>query len=217
MLWTESSDTDVLTEFSYREAKVEHYLERAQELLKMSRYEPALNALRTLFRLDPQQHDALELQKEISAELRSLDTARPFSGTKQQLKIRRNELVMFVDQDERMLTELSTELRRYGFRVVGAANFDEATEVLTNFKPDLILSEVNFENGPVGFDLYVWIRNNAQLAAIPFFFLATCVTREMIIAGKRMGVDEFIMKPLDSEVVIASVIKCLAQKKKARR
>ena len=216
MLWIESTDADVLTEYSYRKAKVEHYLERAQELLRMSRYEPALNALHKLFSIDLQHQGAIELQKEISSEFRSLNAARSFSGSNHQHKAMRDELVLFVDQDERILTALSTELRRYGFKVIGAANFDEATDVLTKLRPDLILSEVNFENGPVGFDLYIWIRNNARIAGIPFFFLATRVTREMIIAGKRMGVDEFIEKPLDSEVVIASIIKCLAQRKRAR-
>jgi PleD family two-component response regulator len=216
MLWMESTNADVSPEISYRTAKIEHYLDRAAELFLMSRYEPALETLRSLFALEPGHRAAVELQNQIRAELRVLKGSQSGSSALQQHRIRRDQLVLMVDQDERILTSLSSELRRYGFNVIAAANFSEATDLLKTLRPDLILSEVNFENGPVGFDLYVWIRNNSAMASIPFFFLATRITREMIIAGKRMGVDEFILKPLDTEVVLASVLNCLGQKKRAR-
>jgi DNA-binding response OmpR family regulator len=129
---------------------------------------------------------------------------------------KRSELVLVVDQDERILMSLATSLRKYGFTALGAASFDEAVEAITRYAPSMIISEVNFEKGPVGFDLYLWIRNNGMLSTIPFLFLATRITRDMLIAGKRMGVDEFIVKPLDEEVVMASVLNCLWKRKRMR-
>ncbi|MBI5474729.1 MAG: response regulator [Ignavibacteriae bacterium] len=217
MLWTESINADLSPKFHIRKAKIEHYLDRAAELFMQARYQPALEALRSLFKIRHNHHGALSLQSQIQAELRALKSSQVRSASSDGHRtIKRSELVLMVDQDERVLTSLSGELRRYGFRVIGAANFTEATELLKEFRPDVILSEVNFEDGPVGFDLYLWIRNNAVLASVPFFFLATRVTREMIIAGKRMGVEEFVLKPLDTEVVIASILKSLAQRKAAR-
>jgi PleD family two-component response regulator len=218
MQWPESGNS-ILVENPYRKAKVEHYLERAQELVGMARFSAAKKMLRSAFSLDPGNKEAHELLKSIDAdltELLSLSTSSFKMSNGHARQFRRGELVLVVDQDERILTALASTLRKYGFGAVGAGSFDEAVEALAHHKPSLIISEVNFENGSVGYDLYLWVRHNEELSTIPFLYLATRVTREMLIAGKRMGVDEFIVKPLDEEVVMASILNCLAKRKKRK-
>ena len=216
MQWTNDSNM-ISVENPYRKAKAEHYLERAGELVRMSRYNVAKQTLDILFVLEPDSKPGLALKKEIDSVLRdllSVSTASFHSNNGHSRQFRRGELVMIVDQDERILTSMSGTLWKYGFGAVGAANFDEAVEALSYFRPKLIIYEVNFENGPVGYDLYLWVRHNDDLKSTPFLYLATRVTREMLIAGKRLGVDEFIVKPLDEEVVMASVLNCLSNRKK---
>jgi DNA-binding response OmpR family regulator len=125
--------------------------------------------------------------------------------------------VLVVDQDERLLLELAVSLSRSGFQVVGAGTYDEAIEALGTMKPDIVISEVNFENGPKGFDLYLQLRTNSAFMDTPFMFLATRVDRDTLIAGKRFGVDDFVVKPADSEVITASIINCLARRKQVHR
>ncbi|HCV42607.1 MAG TPA: hypothetical protein DGH68_03915 [Bacteroidetes bacterium] len=81
----------------------------------------------------------------------------------------------------------------------------------------MVVSEVNFENGSLGYDLYLWIRTNIGTERLPFLFLATRIDRDTLIAGKRLGVSDFILKPLDEDLVVASVLNCLARKKKNGR
>jgi PleD family two-component response regulator len=212
---TENAPTAV--ENPYRKAKVEHYMERATELARMARYSAAKKTLSVLFTLDADYQPALQLQAHIDHMLTALlshSTASAYVPNNAHHLMRRNELVLVVDQDERILTTMTETLHKYGFGALGAASFEEAVEALAMFRPHLIISEVNFENGPVGYDLYLWVRHNEDLKGIPFLYLATRVTREMLIAGKRMGVDEFIVKPLDEEVVMASVLNCLSRRKK---
>lgn len=212
-----NSDEMELQEFSYHQAKVEHYLARVEELIEMARYTSAQKLLHTVSTLDPGNPVAGEQLKRIHAYFESLHAAGVSAyrtGNGLIHHTRRKELVLVVDQDERILTALASTLRMYGFGAIGAGTFDEAVEALSDFKPSLIISEVNFENGPVGYDLYLWVRHSEELQSIPFLYLATRVTREMLIAGKRMGVDEFIVKPLDEEVVMASVLNSLSRRKK---
>ncbi len=202
-------------ENTFRRAKLEHYLQHAEELFLMSRYSAALSTLNTVFAIEPDYKPAIALQEEINKSLGELSFSAYHPTNGHQYKpARRGELILVVDQDERVLTLLTESLRRYGFGALGASNFDEAIEGLGKFKPAMIISEVNFEDGPVGFDLFLWIRTNTELSTIPFLYLATRVTREMLIAGKRMGVNEFILKPLDEEVVMASIINCLPSRRK---
>jgi DNA-binding response OmpR family regulator len=171
--------------------------------------------------LDSENRSAKSLQKRIDYVLASLsrngaaippDTAPDASWRRQ----KRDEIVLVVDQDERVLGGLSDSLGKHGFNMVSAGSYDEAIEMLSVVSPSIVVSEVNFANGPVGFDLYLWIRTNAKLQNIPFLFLATRVDRETLIAGKRLGVDDFIVKPLDEAVVVASILNCLARDKKHR-
>ncbi len=213
-LVTEDSDS-VSADYSFRSAKLDHYLEHTEDLYRMSRFQAALNKLSTVFSFEPNYQPGILLQQQIKQSLGELSFSEYHPTNGHQFKAaKRRELILVVDQDERVLTALTETMRKYGFAALGAATFDEAIEALGKFKPALIISEVNFENGPVGFDLYFWIRNNSELSTLPFLYLATRVTREMLIAGKRMGVDEFILKPLDEEVVMASVLNSLTRRRK---
>jgi PleD family two-component response regulator len=76
-----------------------------------------------------------------------------------------------------------------------------------------VVSEVNFEAGPRGFDLFLWMRSTPSFKDIPFLFHATRIDRDILIAGKRFGVDDFIVKPADGEVIAAAVAQTLLRRK----
>jgi PleD family two-component response regulator len=213
---------DVLTDFNFHRARIEHYLLRAEECIQMARYKTAQKAVEKVFSLEPENRAGKSLQKRIDYILATLtrngssDVGGDGSSEQTWKRQKRHALVMVVDQDERILYALTESLSKHGFDVVAAGGYDEAIEILSIMNPQLILSEVNFANGPMGFDLYLWIRTNARLQGIPFLYLATRVDRETLIAGKRLGVDDFIVKPLDEGIVIASILNCLSREKKMR-
>jgi PleD family two-component response regulator len=207
----------VLGPESFRQAKIEHYLQRAEDYLQMARYRPALQALAAVYRLDQGNSSARSLQKRIeyfieASKNRTLgETSFGSNGNSESLRRRRRELILLVDQDERVLTSLTSTLRKHGFGATGAGSYEEAVESITEFAPDIVVSEVNFENGSVGYDLFLWVRTNARTGSMPFLFLATRIDRDTLIAGKRLGVSDFVLKPLDDDLVIASILNCLSR------
>lgn len=207
----------------FLQAKVDHYLQRAEEYMRMCRFLMAKQLIQKVLTLDPGNIAVRSLEKRVEYSLTSLFLhARgegPHNDTPPEVgpRHRRGQLVMIVDQDERVLLALVERLRLHGFDVVCAAGYKEALDTLATTKPDVVVSEVNFENGPVGFDLYLWIRTNNTTADTPFLFLASRIERNTLVAGKRLGVDDFILKPLDEEVVTASVIQCLTRQKREKR
>lgn len=216
----ETADKMLMIGEGFRQAKVEHYLAQAEEYVQMSRYQAARKAVEQVLGLDPENRTADSLRKRIDYQIESL--LRRHSGASKfdpgmdhkSPRLRRDELVMVVDQDERVLISLTQSLRKYGFEAVAAAGYQEALETFMVTPPDMVVSEVNFENGPAGFDLFLWVRTNARHHELPFLFLATKIDRDTLIAGKRLGVNDFIPKPLDEDVVTASIINCLARRKK---
>jgi DNA-binding response OmpR family regulator len=57
------------------------------------------------------------------------------------------------------------------------------------------------------------VKTNLADRDIPFVFLAARIDRETLIAGKRFGVDDFLQKPVDAEVILASIVNCLSRRR----
>ena len=172
----------------------------------MARYDAALKTLETVFSLDPENSAGKSLKKRIQYCLTSLlELSRGYDANTGSGRQRRRRLVMIVDQDEQILTSLPESLRKYGLEAIAASSYKEAVDTITKIKPDLVISEVNFADGPAGFDLFLWVRTNTSTQNIPFLFLATRIDRDTLIAGKRLGVDDFILKPFDGNVVTALI------------
>jgi CheY-like chemotaxis protein len=199
---------------TYHQAKIEHFIRQASEFVRMGRYPRARKSVDAVLVLDPTNDDGMALRSQIENALEELSHRRPDGSFGQNGgRMRRGELVLCVDQDERVLTELGDTLRRHGYRFAGAGNYDEATELMSKFVPDLVISEVNFEAGPRGFDLFLWVRSSVASQVVPFLFHATRIDRDILIAGKRFGVDDFILKPADGEVVAAAVTQVLMRRR----
>lgn len=213
----ETDETQSLTpREAYLKAKIEHWLDRARECFQMSRYQATLRALEPVFRLEPGNKEADELKKSAEEHLK-MALRRPNGEAADGFGLhtnRRSELVLLVDQDEQLLISLTATFRRFGFRTIAADSYEEAMETLSMVRPDLVISEVNFASGPRGFDLFLWLKTNGQHSNTAFIFLAARLDREALIAGKRFGVDDFLLKPVDAEVVATMAVSCLSRNKK---
>jgi len=216
----DSEERDDLESLPPRErflrAKADHYLRKAEECIQMSRFTAARRYIGKADDLHPENTGGKTLQSIIDQHLFEIqhrgNGASNGNGTNG-VRRRRSELVLLVDQDEQLLAGMGEALRKYGFQVLGAINYDEAVETMSLITPDVVISEVNFENGPRGFDLFQWMKNNLTSRSIPFLFLASRIDRDTLIAGKRFGVDDFLQKPVDEGVVSASILNCLARRR----
>jgi CheY-like chemotaxis protein len=178
--------------------------------MEMARLDSARKMLDAVFTLDPANKTASSLLQAVQGRLGEIEHRRN-GGGRNGHRSKREELILVVDQDERLLHSMTATLCRYGFHIIAAASVEEAIEVLSHAKPDLIVSEVNFENGARGVELYDHVRGMA--VSIPFMFLAARIDRDFLIAGKRLGVDDLLQKPVDDEVVAAAITSCLTRKK----
>ena len=178
-------------------ARLELYLERAREQRAHARYLAAATSLARLLAREPLHPEALALREEVREEVARLSAPvqarRPSRG-----------LVLLVDQDDRVAAGLVTSFRLSGFGVMAASSPVEAGQILADSLPDVVVSEVNFHDGPSGLDFYTALRNDRRVRDVPFLFLATRLDRDLMIAGRRMGVDDMLQKPADPDVVVAA-------------
>lgn len=130
-------------------------------------------------------------------------------------EVRKNRVranILIVDSDDANLLCVSQILRSNYFAVIAAGTVAEALEAVKTVTPDVILSEVSFTDGSLGFDLYGFIRSSANTRQTPFLFMTGTLDRTTRLIGKRVGVDDFLMKPVDAELLTATVTGLLMRK-----
>lgn len=111
--------------------------------------------------------------------------------------------VLLVDDDRTGLMILSRSLERANFSVATANSATEALEVLTRFRPEVILADISMP-GMDGFEFFRTVRAKG-LVDIPFIF---CSGRDGAldrILGLRMGADDYLVKPIVPEEVVLKV------------
>jgi PleD family two-component response regulator len=195
----------------FLQMKIEHYLQRGEECCAMARYPAARRMLDAALALDQQNSATLALGDKINREFSLV--VKPGGDTTTSRAGQKDDLIVVVDQDERVLTAFAGVLVRHGFRFAGAATYEEAVELLSLVIPDIIVSEVNFDTGARGFDLFLWMRTNSALSNIPFLFHATRIDRDVMIAGRRFGIDDFLVKPVDGELLAAAATTVLHRRR----
>lgn len=112
---------------------------------------------------------------------------------------------ILVVEDEKVTRLVITNLlKREGFNVVGAEDGVDALRALQGEKVDLILSDIHM---PVmdGFAFFEKVQQNPDLQGVPFIFLTSLTGQEHLMLGKELGVDDYLMKPVDRDVLLASI------------
>jgi len=175
-----------------RDAKNTLYRESLKEIWStggLSAFTPELiDSLRKKFEVSRVDHSAIEA--ELLREVRK----NKIRGT-----------ILIIEEDDKTLLEISSKLRLHFFAVIAAGNLEEVTSSLKIAIPDFILSEINFQSGTLGFELYELIRSNPKTKLVPFFFMSEKIDRNALLIGKRLGVDEFFNKPIDYELLIETL------------
>lgn len=120
--------------------------------------------------------------------------------------VKNRPTLLVVDDDERLLNIVSKTLNHAGFITRSVTTSDEAYSYLREASPDLILCDVNLETSTMGgFAFYEKVRGLEQLRETPFIFLSGLSDEALVRAGKEMGVDDYLSKPVSEETLVATI------------
>lgn len=114
------------------------------------------------------------------------------------------ETILIVEDNPILREGLQEMLELEGFQVFTAANGREALDEMENLIPDLILSDIAM---PVmdGYDFFYTVREHPKWVTIPFVFLTARGEREDVLAGKDMGAEDYLIKPVTHEDLVTVV------------
>jgi two-component system sensor histidine kinase/response regulator len=115
-----------------------------------------------------------------------------------------NHTILVVDDDPAILMGLTLKIKRHGYQVITARDGNDGIQKVRDHKPDLVLSDVMMPY-PDGFEMRKTLRQDVELAAIPFIFLTARTDVRDRLRGFREGADDYILKPFDADEVLARI------------
>jgi len=119
--------------------------------------------------------------------------------------------ILCIEDEPDIRESICEELVDAGFKVIEAGNGQEGLVAIQQNEPDLVLCDINM---PVmdGSALLMCLRENyPDLAGVPFVFLSANADRNFVIAGKELGADDYLTKPIDFDLLIATIKARLGQ------
>lgn len=109
--------------------------------------------------------------------------------------------ILIVDDDGDLSMLIQDMLEDNGYASLYAASMDEAYDVLTNNRCDLILLDINLPDG-TGFSLCQELRQTSQ---VPIIFASARTSEDDKVNGLDMGGDDYIAKPYSLKELMSRI------------
>ncbi len=122
--------------------------------------------------------------------------------------MKRQQQILVVDDEPAWLSTISMVLQSKGYGVKTVMNAAEALAALTQFKPDLILSDVRMPDMN-GFDFLDRIKKNPAMASTPVVFLSAIDDFHAKRIARDLGAVDYITKPVDEQDMFLALEKYL--------
>lgn len=125
-------------------------------------------------------------------------TAGDHSGEK-------HPVILCIEDEAQLRRDIADELAEAGYDVIEAGSGEEALAILDETAPDLILCDISMP-GLNGYDVLVAVQGKGAVhAEIPFVFLSALADPRQVVDGKRLGADDYLVKPIDYDLLLATV------------
>ena len=116
--------------------------------------------------------------------------------------------ILIVDDSRTVRDSLKFFLKEGGYDVLEGSDGMEALKVLETEVPDLIITDVNMPNMD-GLTLLENVRKSSEHKFTPVLVLTTESQQSIMDKGKALGATGWIVKPFNSDKVMAVIKKVL--------
>ena len=119
--------------------------------------------------------------------------------------------ILVVDDDINIIKTLRDRLEINGYKVVTACDGKEGLQKALTDKPDIILLDIMM---PImsGHEMLEHLRKAAESGEISVIMLTTSCQTQDIVRAKACGIDDYIVKPFDMNVLLEKIKNILEHK-----
>ncbi|HBX69762.1 MAG TPA: two-component system response regulator [Chloroflexi bacterium] len=115
-----------------------------------------------------------------------------------------SKTILLVDDDQEARQSIAKTLQIENYTIIQAGDGIEALALIERANPDLIVSDLNMPNLD-GIEFYKEIRRNLNWVTIPFIFLTGPNSLDKIRMGQELGVEDFLVKPINDDDLIRTI------------
>src|SRR5579862_5548703 len=112
------------------------------------------------------------------------------------------ERILVVDDNETNRDILEARLTANGYEVLHAGDGEQALEMATRHRPDIILLDIMMPKIN-GIDVCRRLKGDTSLPFIPIVLVTAKADSNDVVKGLDAGADEYLTKPVDHKVLIA--------------
>ena len=113
--------------------------------------------------------------------------------------------ILCIEDDQETGTLIAEDLEERGYAVTVELDGQGGLKAILKTAPDLVLCDIDMP-GMTGFEVLESLTSIApQIEPTPFVFLTALSDRENELKGRRLGADDYVIKPIDFER-LASII-----------
>ena len=112
--------------------------------------------------------------------------------------------LMVVEDDEAIRGGIIDILMLEGFQVRETKNGREALNILTDYKPDMVISDVMMPEMD-GLQLLEEYRMRTDVEDVPFLFLSALTDKADVRKGMNLGADDYLTKPFSRAELLEAI------------
>lgn len=121
--------------------------------------------------------------------------------------------LLVIEDDDDIRDNICEILELSEYSVISACNGLEGLKLAKQEMPDLILSDVQMPEMD-GYGVLVGIRQDPNLAVVPFIFLTSLDDRPNLRHGMLSGADDYLTKPVNREDLLGAIAAQLNKRSK---
>ncbi len=127
------------------------------------------------------------------------------------------EIKILIVEDMNFTRNIIGHCMKLGFpssRRISTADGRTALERLRNEAFDLILCDWGLPDIS-GLEILRWVRESSRDREIPFIMITVIDNKEIIMEAIQAGVTDYVIKPIDSEILIIKAWRALKNRRKS--
>ena len=123
--------------------------------------------------------------------------------------------ILIIDDFQPLLEEVSDFLIFEGYKTFSAKDGADGVQKALQYKPDLIICDIEMPNMN-GFEVYKTLEKIPSFDSVPFIFLTARAQVQDFKNGLKLGVDDYITKPLEMDYLLSSIVKRIDKRERIK-
>gem|GEM_PF-317525 len=128
----------------------------------------------------------------------------------------RRKKILIIDDTKTIHEYIKNILKEEPYDLAHGYNGKQGIEVLARFKPDLVITDIEMPEMN-GYDVCSWIKNSQEWRHLPVIISSTLSQGFEIDRGFDVGADDYMVKPVDPDELVAKLKSMLFSELKRQR